>query len=128
MSPYVHRQEPVPVRRNISHDSITSSSFIANAPGIGKSKISYADFLKEWRQVCRLYAYLTRNHTSFRQAFGVFGPVLTDDFARFTITRKIPVSMTNAIRTLLDFGLFEYVADRVAKGIEQLEATATKAV
>jgi hypothetical protein len=36
--------------------------------------------------------------------------------------------MTNAIRTLLDFGLFEYVADRVAKGIERLEAAATKAV
>lgn len=42
--------------------------------------------------------------------------------------KEIPVSMTNAIRTLLDFGLFEYVADRVAKSIEQLEATATKAV
>ena len=128
MSPYVQRQEPVLVRRNISHESITSSSFIANAPGIGESKITYVDFLKEWRQVCGLYAYLTHNHTRFQQAFGVFGPVLTDDFARFTITRKIPVSMTNAIRTLLDFGLFEYVADRVAKGIEQLEATATKAV
>ena len=128
MSPFVDRQEPVLVRRNISHESITSSSFIANAPGIGESKITYVDFLKEWRQVCGLYAYLTHNHTSFQQAFGVFGPVLTDDFARFTITRKIPVSMTNAIRTLLDFGLFEYVVDRVAKGIEQLEATATKAV
>ena len=128
MSPYVHRQDPVLVRWNISHNSITSSSFIANAPGIGESKISYVDFLNEWRQVCDLYAYLTHNHTRFQQAFGVFGPVLTDDFARFTITRKIPVSMTNAIRTLLDFGLFEYVADRVAKGIEQLEATATKAV
>ena len=43
-------------------------------------------------------------------------------------TRKIPVSMTNAIRTLLDFGLFEYVADRVTKGVERLEADATKAV
>ena len=123
MNPYVYRQDPVLVRRNISHNSITSSSFIANAPGIGVSKISYVDFLNEWRQVCDLYAYLTHNHTRFQQAFGVFGPVLTDDFARFTITRKIPVSMTNAIRTLLDFGLFEYVADRVAAGIEKLEAS-----
>ena len=52
MSPYVHRQDPVLMRRNISHDSITSSTFIANAPGIGESKISYVDFLNEWRQVC----------------------------------------------------------------------------
>lgn len=37
--------------------------------------------------------------------------------------KEIPVTMTNAIRTLLDFGLFEYVADRVAAGIEKLEAS-----
>lgn len=128
MSPFVYRQESLLIRRNISVKEIASMQLVSVAPGVGESKISYYDFLNTWKAVCDLYSYLTRNYDNYHRAFGIFGPVLTDDFSRFTLTREIPVSMTNAIRTLLNFGLFEYVADRVAAGINQLEATATKAV
>ena len=33
----------------VKPDNITEEAFIANAPGIGESKISYVDFLNEWR-------------------------------------------------------------------------------
>lgn len=41
------RQGEMVVFTGTSHNT-----FIANAPGIGESKISYVDFLNEWRQVC----------------------------------------------------------------------------